>query len=97
EDGALRARPMNVARVDDDGDVLFVTAIDSPKTEELSKDDRAAVVLQSSSQFVSLSGRAEFLLDPSLVRELWTESWRPWFPDGVDDPEICVMRVHCYD
>jgi general stress protein 26 len=97
EDGALRARPMSLAKVDERGDVYFVTAIDSAKTDELSQDERAAVVMQSATQFVSLSGRADFLLDAALVQELWRETWRPWFPDGPEDPELCVLRVRCDD
>jgi general stress protein 26 len=42
---------------------------------------------------MSLSGTAEIIRDREILRALWTETIRPWFPQGQDDPELCMIRV----
>lgn len=42
---------------------------------------------------MSLSGTAEIIRDRAILKALWTESIRPWFPKGEDDPELCMIRV----
>jgi hypothetical protein len=31
--------------------------------------------------------------DQVRLDELWSPSWRLWFPDGKADPELCLIRV----
>jgi general stress protein 26 len=31
--------------------------------------------------------------DRALIEDLWRESWRIWFPDGMDDPMLCLLAV----
>jgi general stress protein 26 len=92
-DGALRARPMAIARVDDDGTTWFVSDADAPKAQEIGQRSEVAVVMQSDSAWASLSGRASTVLDRELLRAMWNESFRPWFPEGPDHPEIVLIRV----
>lgn len=93
-DGGLRARPMAVAAVDAGGDLWFSTGMHSGKTGELVVDDHVAVVLQDGRRFVSVSGRARVVVDVARARELWRESWRPFFPGGPTDPELVLVHVH---
>ncbi len=43
--------------------------------------------------FVSVSGRARLLRDPDKARELWTQRVKPWFPSGLDDPDLGLAEV----
>lgn len=92
-DGGLRARPMAIAEVRDDGDVYFATNLDSPKVKELDTDNRVNVTLQADRRFVSLSGRVRVLRDRGLINRLWSEAWRVWFPEGKEDPSLCILAV----
>src|SRR5262245_30715687 len=87
-EGRLRARPLSVASVDADGDLWFATNCESAKAHELQVDPRVLVTMQSSSQFVSIAGTAELLVDHDIATSLWRDAWRPWFPKGADDPEL---------
>ena len=91
--GELRARPMAVAQVADDGTVWFMTQHESGTVNEINRDDEVAVVLQSSKRFVSLSGTATPVDDRRKIDELWKESWKTWFPEGKDDPSLCLLHV----
>ena len=92
-DGTLRARPMAIAEIGDNGDVWFVTGIDTGKVEEILKHSSVLVTCQSKTRFLSLSGEAELARDPALIEKLWREPWRAWFPQGKDDPRLVVLHV----
>lgn len=93
-EGELRARPMVIADADADGTIWFLTQHESGKIGEVLADDHVAVTMQSSSSYLSLSGQAEPVDDPGKIEELWNESWKTWFPEGKDDPTLCLLRVH---
>lgn len=93
ENGTLRGRPMAVAGVEDNGEVWFVTAKQSEKTDEVRHDSRAVITAQQGALYVSLSGTIEVLQDRARVHALWKEAWKAWFPDGKDDPSIVLLRL----
>ncbi len=95
--GKMRARPMAVVQIEDAGDALFVTSLDSPKVDEIEMNPRVLLTFQGSWRFASLSGEAEIIRDPALVEKHWKEDWRLWFPEGKSDPRICFIRVHGSD
>jgi general stress protein 26 len=89
----MRARPLSIARSQDDGALYFSTAIDSPKVQELEADPHVNVVMQDRRRFVSLSGTAKVVRDRALIAQLWRSSWKVWFPKGKDDPSLCLLRI----
>ncbi|WP_442506034.1 pyridoxamine 5'-phosphate oxidase family protein [Novipirellula sp. SH528] len=91
--GALTARPMAVAQVEDDGDLWFVTDRNSGKVADLMLDEDVAVTMQGSSKFVSLSGKAHAVDDQAKIDELWNEAWKVWFPEGKTSPSLVLLRV----
>lgn len=93
EDGSLRARPLSLAKVHDDGVLFFATCIASPKVAELERTPKVAVTLQDSRRYVSISGTARITRDRALIERLWSETWKLWFPKGKDDPELCIVEV----
>ena len=38
-------------------------------------------------------GRAELVRDRAKIEELWNTFAQAWFPDGVDDPHLALLRV----
>jgi general stress protein 26 len=93
-DGTLRARPMAVAAVDDDGSVWFVTSDTTPKVAEAQQQAQVNVCFQDGeAKAVSLSGTAECVDDRAKLDALWSEAWRVYFPQGRDTPSIVLMRV----
>jgi general stress protein 26 len=92
-EGDLRARPMAVAKVDATGDVYLATSLASPKIDELLHDEHATVVFQGSTKYASIGGRARIEKDRALVDQLWSESWKVWFPEGKSDPNLCILHI----
>ena len=88
----LHARPMAVAKMDEDGSLWFVTGQDTPKIDELVAHPNALVCLQNARQFVTINGHVSIVKDRSKVDEMWSESFRIWF-DGKDDPNLVLLRL----
>jgi general stress protein 26 len=93
DDGHMRARPLSIAGRREDGALYFSTAVESPKIHELDADPRVNVVMQDGRRFVSLSGVASVVDDRALIEQLWSESWKVWFPKGKDDPSLRIVAV----
>jgi general stress protein 26 len=93
DDGALHARPMQIACVEDSGRITFATGQSSHKVQELLLDDHVVVVLQKKDLYLRVTGRAELHVDPARIDALWSEVWRAWFPQGKDDPELVLLEI----
>jgi general stress protein 26 len=46
-----------------------------------------------SQQYASLTGTAEIVRDRARIKELWLPELRAWFPDGIDTPDIALLKV----
>jgi len=94
-DGTLSSRPMVAQQLEFDGTLWFLTGERTHKTEEIAQnpDVNLAFVDTDDNAYVSISGRAAVLDDREKARELWNPAYRAWFPDGIDDPDLRVLRV----
>lgn len=88
----LHARPMAIASLDDSSDLWFITSEQTEKIEEiLAHPDVHVTCQRDHSAYVSLSGTASISRDKSKIKELWKESFRVWFPKGVEDQSIVLI------
>ena len=95
DSGHLRARPMSTQAAEFDSEVWFFTRDDSHKIEEIEKDNRVCLGYSKPDDqtYVSVSGRADMTKDRAKMEELWNPILKAWFPEGLDDPNICLMKV----
>jgi general stress protein 26 len=94
-DGTLRSRPLMTLEMDEEGRLWFFTKLSTRKVGEMDQHRKvnlsyADVARQS---YVSVSGRVRMLRDPDKARELWTARIKPWFPSGLDDPDLGLLEV----
>jgi general stress protein 26 len=96
QDGMMHSRPMYNQAADEHGDLWFFTRVESPKITELSRDNEVnlAYANPGKQQYVSVFGTAEIVRDKAQIEEKWSEPLRAWFPGGIDDPRIGLIRVH---
>lgn len=87
-------RPMSVQKVDDAGNLWFLSADDSHKNEELKRDSSVRLFFQGSphSDFLMLRGTATTSRDREKIEELWEPIAKTWFTEGIDDPRITVIK-----
>lgn len=93
EGGRLRARPMAIAGIGEAGELWFLTAEAAGKVHEIEEHAEVNVVCQEGGSCVSISGKARLVHDRAKISELWRDSFRTWFPNGKEDPGICLIRV----
>ena len=92
-DAAGHARPMAVARVDENCDLWFFTGEHSAKVKELQADTRAQVIAQAGwTSCVIVAGQANLVRDHALNRELWKPAFKVWFPGGAEDPDLVLIH-----
>ena len=93
--GELRSRPMSTQSFDENGDLWFFTSDNTHKVDEITADSRVNIAysLPDENKYVSVSGRAVLSKDPSKIEELWNPILKAWFPDGLDDPHLSLLKV----
>jgi len=92
-DGALHSRPMSTQETEFDGDLWFFTQSPSQKVNEINKDESVNVSYAGDHRYVSVSGTAEIIDDKDKMKELWNPIYKVWFPDGLDDPTLRLLKV----
>lgn len=89
-------RPMSTQTVDKDGCIWFFSSISSGKNSEIEGDNNVRLYYShpTKSKFLVVYGVAEIIIDRKKIEELWTPLAKTWFKDGVDDPDISLIKVH---
>jgi general stress protein 26 len=94
-DGKLHSRPMSTQELDEDGNLWFFTSDQTRKAREIDADNRVNVAYSDPEKntYVSVFGRGELVNDRQKMEELWSPAHKAWFPDGLDTPDIALIRV----
>jgi general stress protein 26 len=50
-------------------------------------------VNEGDNRFVSVSGKGELVSDKAKMEELWNPLYKAWFPQGLEDSELTLLRV----
>lgn len=99
DDGSLVSRPLQTLKLDTNSELIFFTAADSHKVEELTADGDAnlAYANHGERRYVSVRGRTRIDRDRATIDELWSSVQKIFFPEGKDDPNLMVLRVRVRD
>ena len=95
EDGTLRSRPMATQDSEFDGTLWFFTHASAPKVDEVQHEQHVNVsyAAPDNNRYVSVSGTAQVVRDRIKIEQLWKPYLKAWFPDGLDDPDIALLKV----
>lgn len=94
-DGDLHSRPMAAQELAADGALWFFTADDSGKAHDLAAHARVNVAFANpdKDRYVSIAGTGQVIHDREKARQLWTPWAKAYFPAGLDDPRLALLRV----
>ena len=94
-DGSFRSRPMWTQGDEFQGSLWFFVSDDGPLARELERNPRVGLSYAAPDEdlYVSVSGRAALVHDRGKADELWNTFAQAWFPGGVDDPHLGLLRV----
>ncbi|KQQ79458.1 pyridoxamine 5'-phosphate oxidase family protein [Aureimonas sp. Leaf324] len=102
EGGDIAARPMsNNGDVAYEGDSYFFTYAEARTVSDIERDPRVGLGFQGKKgllgrppMFISVEGRAELIRDKAAFEAHWTKDLEYWFKDGVDTPNLVLIKVH---
>ena len=95
--GEVHMRPMGLQ-----GDLLsfggtlwFFADSRSHKVREIEREPRVHLAFQNEqdNRHLHLAGTASLVDDRAKMRELYTPTTKAWFPGGVDDPHLVLIRI----
>ena len=91
----FRSRPMSTQEMDENGDLWFFTSDQTHKIDEIQADPRVNVAYSNpdDNTYVSVFGRAEMSKDKAKMEELWSPILKAWFPEGLDDPCLALLKI----
>ncbi len=94
-EGCLRSRPMATQQTEFDGTLWFFTGASTTKVSEIGHDQHVNLSYAdpTHNRYVSVSGRAQMVRDSAKAKELWNPMLKAWFPKGLEDPELALLRV----
>lgn len=95
-DGSLVSRPMMAQRIPFDGDLWFLTRSRNRLVWDVQRHPRVNLTYVDidEGRYISVVGTAHVVRDAAKIEQLWDPGvYTGWFPDGIDDPEIVLVKV----
>ncbi len=94
KDNKMEARPMSSQKVDEEGNVWFLSDKNSSKNKAIHANGNVDLLYaEGTDKFMMLHGVATISADKEKIKELWNPIAKIWFTEGVDDPAISVIKV----
>lgn len=95
----LTTRPMSTSKVDEAGNIWFLSRKSSHKNQQILMDNRVQLFYagKDSAAFLSVYGEASISFDKEKIKELWSTIAKAWFTEGVDDPEVSAIVIKPID
>ncbi|BAZ54254.1 pyridoxamine 5'-phosphate oxidase-related FMN-binding protein (plasmid) [Nostoc sp. NIES-4103] len=97
DDGSLHSCPMlKNSDIDSDGVLWFFIYGSSHKATEISHNQQVNVsfVSPDRQRYISVSGTAQIVKDRNKMQEKWQPELQTWFPQGIDEPDIALLKVN---
>lgn len=95
DDLSLSSRPMTQQALDDDATLWFFTSNDSELVQNLMLHPKVNISFAepSNNVYVSITGDAGMVKDRGKLEQLWNPMVSAWYPLGVDDPRVVLVKV----
>ncbi|MCF4101948.1 pyridoxamine 5'-phosphate oxidase family protein [Gillisia sp. M10.2A] len=89
----ISAIPMRTKKVDENGDIWFLSALNSEHNVNIVKDSRTQLLYSDPSdmEFISIYGNSSIETRKDILEELYSKVDDAWF-DGLDDPNLTAIK-----
>lgn len=102
EGGQIANRPMsNNGDVTYDGNSYYFTYEQALTVSDIARDPNVALgfagksgIFSSNGLYIAVEGKAELIRDKAAFQAHWTPDLDEWFEQGVDTPNIVLIKVH---
>ena len=89
----ISAIPMSTKKVDEAGNIWFLSGKNSDHNSNISKDSKTQLLYSDKSdmEFISIYGSATIHSDKNIIHDLYSKSDDAWF-DDKNDPNITAIK-----
>ena len=86
---------LGVDEIDDDGTIWFFRKASPDFADEIQESENVsvAIVNQRNRSYLMINGTVTLISDKNKMLELWNGNMKSWFPRGLDDPNILLIKV----
>lgn len=92
-EGKLLSHPMSPQQVTDDANMYFFLSTAGGQAEAIGERTTVNVAVSEAGNWLSVAGEAQIVRDEAKIAELWTSEAERYFPGGVNDPNLALLRV----
>lgn len=92
ENGYPTSATMTISKADGINWISFLTDSNGIKAARIARCNKACVCLASNEYHISLTGRAEIITDPAVMKEHWQEVITKHYGADHTDPAWAVLR-----
>jgi general stress protein 26 len=91
----LSGRPMSISKIDEDGTIWFFTKASSYKVDKIEESKKVSIAItnESNNNYLMIHGTATLINDKTKMKELWSSILKAWFPLGLNDPDMILIKV----
>jgi len=90
----LQSRPMSVQKVDELGQLWFLSDTNSSQNAEIILNPTVELFFAAPhDKFLTLHGTARVMYDQDIIKELYDPIIKVWMPGGEDDPNLSIIKV----
>lgn len=93
--GLIASRPMTTISVEENGTIWFFTNEHSGKVDDQQEDNTVYLMYSDSDKqkYIHIRGASELILDRQKIKQYWNPILKAWFPEGLDDPKLCLLKI----
>lgn len=94
ENGYPRGITMSNAKGEGIEKIWLATAADSAKVGHYKQNNKASICYDYKNNGITLIGEMKIVEDITIKQSLWVDWFIDHFPEGVTDPNYCVLEFH---
>ena len=89
------SRPMFTVKIDNEYRLWFFVNEQSEKMQDITDGSQVTLVYAhpGKNTYMNVYGTCRLEHDKNKMKELWTPAFKSWFPEGIDQPSVCLLQV----
>ncbi len=92
ENGFPRPVAMAILHADNLNEIWFATPFNSEKVRHYETSEKAGATFYADGENVTMVGNVDIVRDKETKRKLWKDMIEKFYPNGVEDENICLLR-----
>ena len=91
----FKSKPMTLVQDTLQDKLFFFTRVENERELDFKEVKKVLVNFSdpSTNQYVAINGEATLTNNKHLIDQFWSFGASAWFPEGKDDPSICLIEV----